>query len=108
MDNPFTVLEQRLINIETLLETLHQKQQIHDTRFEEEEILTVQETAKFLNLAVPTIYTLNSQGKLPSMKLSKRCYFSKRDLLQYLKEGRKRTNSELEEIAQKHLTKGRK
>jgi hypothetical protein len=39
---------------------------------EEDEILTVEQCAVFLNLSKPTIYTLISKGELPVMKRSKR------------------------------------
>jgi excisionase family DNA binding protein len=53
--------------------------------------LSVEETAKFLDLTAPTIYSKVSKGELPVMKMKqgKRLYFSKQELLEYLKEGRK-------------------
>lgn len=63
---------------------------------EPETLLTVQDAAKFLTLSVPTIYGLISRGELPVMKRSKRCYFTKADLLNYMKAGRKKTVSEIE------------
>ena len=56
-----------------------------------DELLTVQDTAKFLHLSVPTIYGLIHKGELPVMKRSKRCYFLKKELIEYLKQGRKKT-----------------
>ncbi|MBK7037585.1 MAG: helix-turn-helix domain-containing protein [Chitinophagales bacterium] len=55
---------------------------------ENDELLTVQSAAKFLSLSVPTIYTKISKGELPVIKRDKRCYFTKADLMSYLKEGR--------------------
>jgi len=63
---------------------------------ERDELLTVQDTAKFLSLSVPTVYTLISKGELPVMKRSKRCYFSKVELINYLKQGRKNTLAEVD------------
>lgn len=74
-----------------------------------EQLLTVQEAAKFLNLSVPTIYSKVSKGELPVMKRSSRLYFSTTELMQYLKDGRKKTYSEIEAEAESYLTnKGRK
>ena len=72
-----------------------------------ESLLTVQEAAKFLHLSVPTVYTKISKGELPVIKNkgSKRCYFSKSDLFDYLKTGRKKTNRENEFEAEKYLNK---
>ena len=61
-----------------------------------EQLLTIQEAAQFLNLTVPTIYSKVSKGELPVMKRSKRLYFSRTELLDYLKEGRKKSNAEIE------------
>lgn len=81
----------KLEAIEVLL-----KAQENNPQTEEDQILTVDECAQFLNLSKPTVYTLISKGELPVMKRSKRCYFTKSDLVNYLKAGRKKTNSELE------------
>lgn len=61
---------------------------------EADDLLTVQAAAKFLSLSVPTIYGLIHRGEIPVMKRSKRCYFSKLELISYLKEGRKMTVAE--------------
>lgn len=73
----------------------------------EDELLTVEDAASFLSLSVPTVYKLISKGDIPVMKRSKRCYFSKLELLNYLREGRKKTNLEIEAIAQKRIAKTR-
>jgi excisionase family DNA binding protein len=75
----------------------------------EAEVLTVPEAAKFLRLSVQTVYSLISKGQLPFvMKRSKRCYFSKSDLLEYLKQGRKETLADAESSAVKYLVKKKK
>ena len=70
-----------------------------------EKLLTVQEAAQFLNLTVPTIYGKVSKGELPVMKRSKRLYFSSTELMAYLKEGRKKSNAEIEHEAEAYLKK---
>ena len=67
------------------------------------ELLTVQQAADFLSLSVPTIYTLIHKGELPAMKRSKRCYFSKIDLINYLFQGRKKTAEEISYEAEHYL-----
>ena len=67
-----------------------------------EQLLTVQQTAEFLSLSVPTIYGLIHKGELPVMKRSKRCYFSKIELITYLKKGRKKTWSETASEAEQY------
>jgi len=68
-----------------------------------EQFLTIQEAAKFLNLSVPTIYSKVSKGELPVMKRGKRLHFSSTELMQYIKDGRKKTNSEIEAEALSYL-----
>jgi len=70
----------------------------------EDQFLTVKETAKFLHLSVPTVYTKASRRELPFMKRTKRLYFAKSDLEDYLKDGRVKTVSEIEEEADQFLS----
>jgi hypothetical protein len=39
------------------------------------------------------------------MKRSKRCYFSKAELIEYLKGGRKKTGAEIEKEAEKYISR---
>ena len=107
MNNPFAVLEARLDNIEALLINIKNEPKPQASQ-PEAEVLTVPEAAKFLRLSVQTVYTLISKGTLPVMKRSKRCYFSKSDLLEYLKQGRKNTLAETESRAVQYLVKKKK
>src|SRR5690554_1232725 len=73
-----------------------------------EQLLTIQEAAEFLSLAVPTMYSKVSKGELPVMKQGKRLYFSRTELLDYLKEGRRKTNAEIEQEAEAYLSNTKK
>ena len=42
------------------------------------------------------------------MKRSKRLYFSRTELMEYLKEGRKKSNAEIEKEAEAYLLKNKK
>lgn len=97
-------LNHRLENIERLLT---QKNEQHQTE-PVEKLLTVQDAAEFLNLTVPTLYSKVSKGELPVMKRSKRLYFSSIELMQYLKQGRKKSNSEIEAEAEAYLLNNKK
>jgi excisionase family DNA binding protein len=105
MNNPFELIEARLNNIETLLLDLKHDPKEQGEQPETDELLTVQDTAKFLRLSVSTVYTLISKGELPVMKRSKRCYFSKVELINYLKQGRRKTVSETASEADTYLNK---
>lgn len=90
------------ILIENSLRKILNNQQ-SQSESEPEILLTVQDAAKFLSLSVPTIYGLISKKELPVMKRSKRYYFSKAELINYLKQGRKKTQSETNTEAEKFI-----
>jgi excisionase family DNA binding protein len=77
----------------------------HPNSEQPEQLLTIQEAAEFLSLTVPTVYSKVSKGELPVMKRSKRLYFSNVELLHYLKQGRKKSNSDIEDEAKTYLKK---
>lgn len=104
MNNPFELINARLGNIESLLLEIKHSGRDNSEGNETDELLTVQAAAEFLSLSVPTIYGLISKGELPVMKRSKRCYFSKIELLKYLKEGRKKTIAETGKEANDFIT----
>lgn len=68
-----------------------------------EKLLSIKEAAQFLNLSVPTLYSKVSRNTIPFMKRSKRLYFSSSELMAYLKEGRNKSNSEIEKEAEAYL-----
>lgn len=73
-----------------------------------EQFLTIQEAAEFLSLTVPTMYSKVSKAELPVMKRSKRLYFSRTELMEYLKDGRKKSNAEIEQEAEAYLLNNKK
>lgn len=101
LPNAIHNLTQRVIGIEKLL----QQQAATPATETTNELLNVSEAANFLDLAVPTVYSMVSRGELPYMKKTKRIYFSKSELLEYLKTGRKSTNKEIQENAAQYLIK---
>ena len=104
LPNAVQQLADKLENIEQLLK----KRSDQPPPPPPEQLLTIQEAAKFLSLSVPTIYSKVSKGELPVMKRSKRLYFSRTELLQYLKAGRKKSNAEIEQEAEAYLNEKRK
>ena len=68
------------------------------------EFLTIQEASELLNLAKATIYSKVSRGELPSMKRGKKLYFSKAELISFIKGGRKQTKEQREANAANLLT----
>ena len=89
-------LQHKLDSIERLL---HAQSQIPQPATDKH--LTVQEAADFLKLSVPTIYGYVHRAEIPVCKRkgSKRLYFSAQQLTDWIKAGRKKTISEIEEDA---------
>ena len=54
----------------------------------DDEILTIEEVAKFLKLSEPTIYRLKNTG-LPYFKIGRNVRFKKKDILDWLEENKK-------------------
>ena len=108
MNNPFELIEARLNSIENLILDLKRQPNKVEPTEAPEQLLTVQEASEFLSLTVPTIYSKVSKGELPVMKRSKRLYFSRIELLDYLKEGRKKSNAEIEAEASDYLLNAKK
>ena len=69
-----------------------------------DQLLTIQEASSFLSLSTATIYSKVSKGELPVMKRSKRLYFSRIELLDYLKQGRKKSNYLIEVEAREYVS----
>ena len=105
MNNPFEVIDARLSNIEDLLLDIKLGPLPVESTDQDEQLLNIQQAAKFLHLSVPTMYSKVHRNELPYMKRGKRLYFSKTELMAYIKEGRKLTNDELKEQAHEYLKK---
>lgn len=105
LPNAVSQLFQKLEVIEKLL--TEQKNNVKSNE-QLEELLNITQAAEFLKLSVPTIYSKVSRGELPVMKRAKRLYFSQKELMSYLKEGRRKSNYEIEAEAKAYLLKNKK
>ena len=66
-------------------------------------LMTVNETANFINLSVPTIYSLVHKGLIPTNKKGKRLYFLQSELTDWIKSGRRKTMTEIESEPEQYL-----
>lgn len=73
----------------------------------EDIFMNINETAKFIDLTVPTVYGLVHKNRLPFIKKGKRLYFLKSEILEWLKSGKHQTKSELENQADAYLLKNK-
>ena len=61
---------------------------------QKDRLLTLDEAAEMLSLAVPTVYKLVNQNKIPFMKRTKRLYFSEQRLNDWLLRSQTQTDDE--------------
>jgi excisionase family DNA binding protein len=87
------------IELEALIERTLMKALGKRSEVKKDQLLTVDQAAKFLNLTKATIYSKVSRNELPYMKQGKRVYFSSEDLMSFLKTGRSKTDAELKNEA---------
>ena len=66
--------------------------------------INITDAATLLGLAVPTMYSKVSKGELPYMKRGKRLYFSRTELLDYIKAGKKKSSAEIDAEADAYLS----
>ena len=90
------------------LETYFSNKVEERTQPEADQLLTIQQVADFLSLSVPTIYGLVSKAEIPCMKRGKRLYFSKDEIKNWIKAGRKKTLAELDSEADAYLLNQKK
>jgi excisionase family DNA binding protein len=72
-----------------------------------DQLLTIEETAEFLHVKKQTLYSYVSKGIIPNHKRAGRLYFSKNDLIEWVKSGNKRS-FDVEEEASKIISKRNK
>ena len=69
-----------------------------------EQLLTIDEAATLLHLAKATIYTKVSKNELPGVcKQGKRLYFDRQIIIDWIKQGRKKSNVETEQDFKTYL-----
>lgn len=107
MDITFEQLPKAVSQLFSKLEDIEKLLQENrcETQVEADELLTIQQAANFLSLAVPTIYGLVSRSEIPVSKKGKRLYFSKHELTGWIKGGRKRTHVEIAEEAAQFISR---
>jgi len=59
------------------------------------ELLTISEAAELLKLSVSTIYSKVSRNEIPAFKVGKRLYFSKEEIILWIKSGKIKTLAEI-------------
>jgi len=102
MENPFVLLDQRLDRIESLVMEM-KNGAVEKPAPDGYDIIDIDEATQLLGIAKPTVYGKTSRGEIPHMKRGKRLYFSKKELLEWLKSGRRKTRADIEQEAKSYI-----
>lgn len=69
----------------------------------ENDYLTIIEAAAFLKITIPSLYAIVSRREIPVSKPGKKLYFNKTDLIEWIKSGKQKTMSEIQEMVNERL-----
>jgi excisionase family DNA binding protein len=68
------------------------------------DFLNIEQAGELLGLAKQTMYILVSKGKIPHMKKGKKLYFSRAEIEQYIRSGKRVTSGEADVFVNNFLT----
>ncbi len=77
------------------LENFFAEKRFADEKSKSEEIGGIDLAIELTGLAKPTIYSLCSERRIPHSKQGKRLYFSSQELLEWIKNGKRKTQNEI-------------
>jgi len=100
LPNAVSRILDKLEHIEKLLTTSPDKPNVSNDK-----PMSVKEAAEFLGLSKQTIYGFMFRKVLPYYKPGKQCFFLKKDLINYLMEGRIKSHREIAIEAENYLIK---
>jgi excisionase family DNA binding protein len=88
MDNPFTVLEQRLNRLEGILEEIRDAQATSRTTLkpEQETPVKIDRVCQLLQISLSTARTWVKEGKIPCKRKGKRVFFFESEVLASLEQ----------------------
>ena len=73
-----------------------------------EDMISAEDAAKFLDIKISTLYFKTHMKEIPFMKKGKKIYFSRKELAQWVAEGRQYTRLETARLAESKLPHLRK
>jgi excisionase family DNA binding protein len=99
MENPFEIILEKLNSIEKAIEKLKTASN------EDEDFMTIEQVSSFVGLSKATIYGLTHERKIPYFKASKRLYFKKSDVVNWITSKRVKSKQEIEQKANEYIYK---
>jgi excisionase family DNA binding protein len=70
---------------------------------QQDEILTADDAANLIGVSLQTLYGLTSARKIPHNKRGKRLYFDRQELIAWIREGKRKSMSEIENEAAHYI-----
>ncbi|MFP5265564.1 MAG: helix-turn-helix domain-containing protein [Blastocatellia bacterium] len=86
------------------LEAFFAERPLTTSQSESDKIGGIELAQQITGLAKPTIYGLVAQSKIPCMKQGKKLYFSRRELTDWIKQGKRKTIADIEIAADSYLS----
>lgn len=74
---------------------------------EANDILSFDQVQDFLQISRPKLYAMTSKKLIPYYKRGNKLYFSKQRLVEWIQEGKVKTNKEINEEADKYVSRNR-
>lgn len=107
MENPFKNINERLSSIEKLLLDIKHSPKENKELTPKDEWLDLNELVAYdpEKRSKETFYGYTSKGLIPHHKPSKKLIFLKSEIDEWLKSGKVKSNSEIEEEVEKYLSK---
>ena len=72
---------------------------------EEDDITNFQGMLKILDIAESTGYAKTSSGEIPHFKKGRKLLFRKSELMQYIESGKRKTTTDIDDLAEQYLRK---
>ena len=105
MENPFEIINERLRNIENLLENIYSNIGRNETNIITSKIMDIEQLSDYLGLSKSHIYKLTSTHSIPHSKRGKRLYFDKETINTWVLEHKIWTQDDIEKQAADYLIK---
>lgn len=98
-----SVQEVRQMLREEVRTVLKEYQPLSRTDDDGYDLMTIEQVAEFINMAVTSVYGLVHQKKIPHIKRGKRLIFEKKQIIEWLQSGRQKTINDIQSDADTYL-----
>ncbi len=103
MENPFKLIDERLERIENLLLSLLEEKPIIHKVSTVKDMMTTSELADYLSISKSLVYKLTMNNEIPFSKPSKRIFFYKKEIDEWVQQHRNKTKYEIEQEASNYI-----